>query len=258
MTKPGTERKAKGVLHIVFTAKGGVGKSYVSSLLAQYADSSGEPMRVLDLDQSNAMLARLPDLKAETVDLLTDSKFDDAKLDKIVRRMMTEPDTYLIDIGASTFQDVWRYFFENQVLELLRDEGVRVVVHCVLVGGVELPDTLSSFSQVAKKVSGRDVIVWLNPLRGPVTANGKSFSEMKAFEDHKAKILAIVALPTPDDAVMTELRSLGLMRKTLLGVDSVDELDFLSKHRLKRHRDQIFKSIGDVWGDINGQSIENA
>jgi len=49
-----------------------------------------------------------------------------------------------------------------------------------------------------------------------------------------------------------------LMRKTLLGVDSVDELDFLSKHRLKRHRDQIFKSIGDVWGDINGQSIENA
>jgi cellulose biosynthesis protein BcsQ len=78
-------------IHIVLGAKGGIGKTYVSSILAQYAQHKQSPMKVRDLDQSNSMLARIPSLDAREVDLLSDGKFDSAKMDAFLGDIMQEP-----------------------------------------------------------------------------------------------------------------------------------------------------------------------
>jgi hypothetical protein len=48
-------------------------------------------MKVRDLDQSNSMLARIPSLDAREVDLLSDGKFDSAKMDAFLGDIMQEP-----------------------------------------------------------------------------------------------------------------------------------------------------------------------
>jgi hypothetical protein len=243
-----------GDIHCVLSSKGGVGKTFVASLIAQYWIWNKRPIHVLDMDQSNMMLARVPDLKAEQIRLLTDGKFDSTKLDAIIRRMVATPDTYLIDVGASTFQNLWHYFFDHDIFSLIRSEGRRIVIHSVVCGGQELVDTVSSFVDVCKQITGRQVVVWVNPIRGAVEANGKEFLESKAFTENEAKVLAVVRMPKPDESVEVELRRLGQANKSLLHIETDNDLDFLTKHRLKRHRDSLFEAMAQVWEAVDAQS----
>lgn len=243
-----------GDIHCVLSAKGGVGKTFVASLIAQYWIKNGRQIHVLDMDQSNMMLARVPDLKAEQIRLLTDGKFDNTKMDAIVRRMVATPETYLIDVGASTFQNVWHYLFDHDIFSLLKAEGRRIVIHSVVCGGPELVDTVSSFVDVCKQVSGRQVVVWINPIRGDVVADGRGFLESLAFTKNEDKILAVVKMPKPDESVEVELRQLGQANKSLLNVETDADLDFLTKHRLKRHRDAMFESMAEVMGAVDAES----
>ncbi len=238
-------------VHIILAAKGGIGKTYIASLLAQYAANAGKPMQVLDLDQSNAMLARIPSLHAEKIDLLTDSRFDSVKFDAVVKRMATEPGPYLLDVGASTYQDVLRYLTKYKILGLLAAQKRRVLIHSVIVGGPEMPDTVSNFNDMAASVQGKQVIVWVNPLRGPVRSGGKDFHEMSVFENNTSKVLGLVELALPDEATMADLHQLALHGGTLLTANDVEELDFITKHRLGVHKDELFDNIAPLWRELD-------
>lgn len=241
-------------VHIVLAAKGGIGKTYVASLLAQYADNAGKPMHVLDLDQSNAMLARIPSLNAEKIDLLTDRRFDSSKFDAVVKRMATEPGPYLLDVGASTYQDVWRYITKYKIIPLLSAQKRRVLIHSVIVGGPEMPDTVSSFNDMAGSVTGKQIIVWINPVRGPVRVGGKDFEQMSVYQSNVSKVLAVVELPGADEATMSDLHQLALNQGTLLTIEETEDLDFIAKHRLGVHKDELFEHIAPLWRDLDADN----
>jgi len=241
-------------IHIVLAAKGGIGKTFVASLFAQFAERSGKAMKVLDLDQSNDMLARLPSLHAESISLLSDKRFDAAKMDALIKRMVTEPGPYILDVGASTFIDAWRYFIKYQMFALLKKQGRRVIIHSVIVGGPEMPDTMKSFQDVASVVPDRQVIVWLNPIRGSVAMAGKSFVEMSLYSDNVDKVLGVIQLPEADEATLGDLHTMGLKLYTLSTVDECDDLEFFSKHRLTIYREELFGQIGDTWEVLVGDS----
>lgn len=238
-------------IHIVIAAKGGIGKTYVASLLAQYAATIGTPMRVRDLDQSNAMLARIPSLKAESVNLLTDARFDATLFDGLVREIVTVPGPYLLDVGASTFQDVWRYTVKYRLVELLAMQNRRVVIHSVIVGGPELPDTIESFTQMSDAVPGKQIVVWLNPIRGPVAMGGKAFEDMAVLQQHSGKVVGIVALPSVDEVTLHDLQQLALHRGTLTTLENAKGIDFISRHRLSAHRDELFAQLAPMWSDLD-------
>jgi len=240
-------------IHLVIGAKGGIGKTYVASLFAQFFAHKGQPMKVLDLDQSNAMLARVPSLKGEAVSLLSDGRFDSAKMDQVVRRMSSEPGPFILDVGASMFQEVWRYFTKYRMIPALKSQGRRVVIHSVVIAGPELPDVLNSFSEVAKSIDEPAIIVWLNPLRGAIHSSGKEFLEFSVYTSHRSKVLAVISLPGADDATLRDLDALALSRHTLLTVDQCESLQFFSKHRLAVHRDEVFSPIGAAWEAIHGK-----
>lgn len=242
-------------IHIVLAAKGGIGKTYVSSLFAQYATRQSRAMKVLDLDQSNAMLARIPSLNAEKVELLSDSRFDSTKMDALVKRMVTEPGPYVLDVGASTFQDVWRYFVKYKMFSLLKAQGRRVIVHSVIVAGPEMPDTINSFVDVAKELPEEQIILWINPIRGAVVHNGKGFLDMGVFREHANKVLGVVNLPEPDEATLADLHAMGVKLQTLSTVENCDQLEFFSKHRLSIHRESLFAQIDTVWEAIGGRAV---
>lgn len=235
-----------GDVHVMFTAKGGVGKTHISSLIGQYSQSVGKPVNIIDLDQSNPMLARIPELNAEEVSLLTEGAFDDAKLDALVRKIGASEEPFLMDFGASTYQFAWKYFMDNGISETFLEWGKRLVYHAVVTGGPELPYTLASFEEVARVASKKQVVVWINPIKGPVASEGKSFTEMSVFLRNKEKVLAVGLLPTVDRALSSEFERLALLERSMLNLKTVPELDVLSRNRLQRHRDKAFDVIKSV------------
>ena len=52
-------------MFITLQAKGGVGKSYVSSILAQYLMEAGHPVRCIDTDTTNPTLLKYKPLHTE-------------------------------------------------------------------------------------------------------------------------------------------------------------------------------------------------
>jgi|GEM_PF-638221 len=248
------EERWENDIHIVLAAKGGIGKTFVASLFAQYADYCGKPMKVLDLDQSNQMLARVPSLHAEAVPLLSDKRFDSAKMDGLIKRMVSEPGPYILDVGASTFIDMWRYFIKYQMFALLKAQGRRVIIHSVVVGGPEMPDTLKSFLDVVSVVPDRQVIVWLNPVRGAIADGGKRFLEMSLYVANQEKVLGVIDLPEADEATLGDLHTMTLNLHTLSTVNECEELEFFSKHRVSIHRELLFSQIGDTWEVLVGDA----
>jgi CO dehydrogenase nickel-insertion accessory protein CooC1 len=57
-------------VHLVLQGKGGVGKSFVSAILAQYLRSKSATLHCLDTDPVNATFAQYAQLKAEHVNIL--------------------------------------------------------------------------------------------------------------------------------------------------------------------------------------------
>lgn len=72
-------------IHFVTNGKGGIGKSFVSSLLCQYLINKGESVTAIDTDPNNTTLYNMKALKAKFLQLIDqDGKFDVRAFDKII------------------------------------------------------------------------------------------------------------------------------------------------------------------------------
>jgi hypothetical protein len=75
-------------------------------------------------------------------------------------------------------------------------------------------DTLSGFADLAEKTPAQNLVAWVNEFFGPVTHNGKSFSEMAVVKDHISRIRGVVR----------KTRYLYLVGETRVHLDDVEGL----------------------------------
>lgn len=113
-------------IHLTLQGKGGVGKSLVASILAQYFRHRGAEIHCLDTDPVNQTLSQYTELRAEHLALMDDGRIDSRGFDALMERLLTEDAIFIVDNGASTFIPLWSYIFENDVLDLLRASGRRM------------------------------------------------------------------------------------------------------------------------------------
>lgn len=90
----------------------------------------------------------------------------------------------MVNTGATTFLLIWNYILENEVLRLLTDRLRKVVIHSTVAGGQALTDTLNGFDRVAKTMTEKNMIVWLNEFFGEVKRDGKPFTEFRAAQEN--------------------------------------------------------------------------
>ena len=57
-------------VHFVLQGKGGVGKSFVAAIIAQYFRGAGKPVHCFDTDPVNATFAQYEGLEAEHINVL--------------------------------------------------------------------------------------------------------------------------------------------------------------------------------------------
>src|SRR3954451_22027885 len=192
---PASVGKPPSGIHMSLQGKGGVGKSLVASILAQYIQFTGREVECIDTDPVNRTFSQYKAINASRLELLRNGNIDPRGFDVLMERLLTEDRTFVIDNGASTFLPLWSYVIENKVIEVLREAGKKLYVHTVITGGQALLDTVNGFRSLAQSTTDQNVIVWINEYFGRVERDGKTFPDMAAYTENAGKVLGSVHIP---------------------------------------------------------------
>lgn len=183
-------------VHLILQGKGGVGKSMIAAMLAQYKKSKDITPLCIDTDPVNATFEGYKSLKVKRINIMENDEINTRNFDALVELIAKADGDVIVDNGASSFVPLSHYLISNQVPELLQEMGHELVVHTVVTGGQALLDTVSGFAQLITQFPAETTfVVWLNGYWGPIENEGKAFEQMKAYTNNKDRVAAIVKVP---------------------------------------------------------------
>lgn len=147
-------------IHLLGGEKGGVGKSLVARLLAQYFIDHSMPFRAFDSDLSHGALMRFYAGYASTLSI-----DDYASLDAIVEAATEHPeDRILVDLAAQTQDRLMRWMDESQLLEVAPELGLELRYWHVMDAGRDSVDLLKVL--LDRYGSRLHYVLVLNEVRG--------------------------------------------------------------------------------------------
>lgn len=240
---PSTQRRAGGI-HMSLQGKGGVGKSLISSILAQYFIARGRKLECFDTDPVNRTLSQYKSLNVVPLDLLDNGSIDHKVWDNLFNRLINEDATFIIDNGASTFIQLWRYLLEFRATEYLAEMGKTLYIHTVVTGGQALVDTLHGFHSLAASGSGRNIVVWLNEYFGRIEGEGKKFNQMSAFQESESRVYGSVHLPRRNpDTFERDMEDVISQKLTIDEAIRDGAFSLVSKQRMKIMQREWFEQL---------------
>ncbi len=233
-------------VHFVLQAKGGIGKSFVSTLLAQHVIQETGTVSCFDTDQENTTFAHYAALCVRHIALADQSRLINPKrFDSMMETLLTTPGNFVVDTGANTFSNLLAYMVENEVFPLLGHAGKIAYVHTIVGGGDTLADTANGFYAIAQKVNGTRLVLWFNEHFGEIkTAEGKPFTETQAYRQSAARLSGIVTLYRRNPATFGEdIRKLNTKRHTIAQALASPEYTLMEKQRLKTFSQDVFAQL---------------
>jgi hypothetical protein len=235
-------------IHMILQGKGGVGKSLIAAILAQYKVSKGQNPVCIDTDPVNATFTGFKALNAQRLQIMDGDEINSRNFDSLVELIASATDDVIIDNGASSFVPLSHYLLSNHVPSLLQEMGHELIVHTVITGSQAMDDTINGFAQlIAHFTSETTFVIWLNPYWGVIEHEGKSFEQMKVYTSNKARVSAIVKIP--DLKEETYGRDLSDMLQDRLTFDEAivnPSLTIMTRQRLKIVKTQLFDQLNSV------------
>jgi hypothetical protein len=236
-----------GGIHMSLQGKGGVGKSLISSILAQYFRARGRKVHCFDTDPVNRTFSQYKSLNVAPLDLLDNGRIDHKVWDTLFERLLTENATFIVDNGASTFIQLWRYLLEFRAAEYLAEEGKTLYIHTVVTGGQALVDTLHGFHSLAASGSGRNIVVWLNEYFGRIERDGKKFDQMSAFQESESRVYGSVHLPRRNpDTFERDLEDVISHKLTIDEAIKDGAFSLVAKQRMKIMQRDWFEQLDQL------------
>jgi hypothetical protein len=195
-TSPKSGNDAGYVVHVVLNSKGGIGKSFVASLLGQWLRDHGRPVVCLDTDRLNASLSDVKALQAEAVPVIDDEGVVDIDaIDGIVDRLAKEEANFVIDSGSTSFAPLGRHLVTEGVADILGQHGKRMIAHAIVSGGSEFGHTVRGLDAMAKQFPASvGIVVWLNEHHGSIGDAEHQFESFPVYQKHKDRFLGVVRL----------------------------------------------------------------
>lgn len=231
-------------IHVILQGKGGVGKSFIASILAQYKIHKHQKPLSIDTDSINATFASYKALNVQRFSIINDNR----NLDNLIGKICVSNNDVIIDNGASSCVQMARFFISNQMQTNLVNKGHQLIVHTIITGGQTLLDTVSGFSQLVNKLPNETIIiVWLNPYWGAVEDKGKTFEQMKAYAENKNRLSAIIPIPVFNEATFGhDLKQMLKDRLTFDEAIASPERFIITRQRLKMIRDKLFAQLDNA------------
>ncbi|MDW5417713.1 conjugal transfer protein TraL [Iodobacter sp. CM08] len=179
-------------IHFVLQGKGGVGKSFIAVLLAQYLKETIDHLFCADTDPVNDTFSRYKSIPVQRVNVLNrDSEIDSRVFDSLIEQLIEHDGVAVIDNGASTFIPLSAYLAENGVIDMLKEMGKTVYIHTVLTGGQAMDDTMNGLVALLRNQPAQ-IVVWENEYFGEVSKNGKRFIDTQIYAENKNRIKGII------------------------------------------------------------------
>ncbi len=233
-------------IHIVLQGKGGVGKSMIASVLAQFLSAQGERIPIcVDTDPVNATFSGYESLQAQRIEIMKNDEINTRAFDDLVELIAPAETDVIIDNGASSFVPLSHYLISNGVPALLQEMGHELIIHTVVTGGQALTDTVSGFAQLIQQFPEESkFVVWLNPYWGPIEKDGKTFIDMKAYTANKEKVTAIIEIPALKEE--TYGHDFGEVLKERITFDEAiasKDLTIMARQRIKMVKRQLFDQM---------------
>jgi len=193
-----TERVSQ--IHFIGGEKGGVGKSVVARLLAQYWIDRALPFAGVDSDASHGALVRHYGEFSQFVDLRTNEGAD-----QILDRALGAERRVLVDLPAQSAQALDQWLTGANVLALARELGAPITFWHVSDGGfasvLQLDKALDRYTDQVSHVVVRN------------HARSKDFSQLEAspaMDKLRALSGAVIDLPELAASAMYKIDSGGL------------------------------------------------
>ena len=183
-------------IHFIGGEKGGVGKSLVARLLAQYLIDNELPFLGFDTDRSHAALLRFYAGYASPV--LID-RYE--ALDSIVEAAVEQPDRrLLVDLAAQTHEPLVKWMDESGVLELAAEAGFGLTYWHVMDSGRDSVDLLKA---LLDRFGARlDYVLVRNQMRGDDFSLLERSGEQQRATELGARVVSVRHL---SDAVMQKI-----------------------------------------------------
>lgn len=232
-------------IHMTMQGKGGVGKSLISSILAQYFYSKKKTPLCIDTDPVNATFHGFKALNVQRLDLMKDDEIDHRKFDDLIDLISKNKSDVIIDNGASTFVPLSHYLISNDIAGFLEERGHELIIHTVITGSQALPDTLNGFSKMVKQYSN-DVsfVIWLNSFWGKIELDGKDFESLKIYQDNKDRVDAIITIPPyKPETFGHDLNDVLQAKLTFNEAIAKPDYTIMMRHRVKMIRDGLFNQL---------------
>ena len=238
-------------IHFILQGKGGVGKSLIAVLIAQYLQSVGYKVVCADTDPVNATFTQYKSLDVAHVNIAENGNVIQRKFDPLMELIVSSDADFVIDNGAATFMPLTRYLAENDIYQLMAEAGKKVFVHSVLTGGQAKPDTYNGLAELLSKVNNHaKVVIWENEFWGKVEFDGHPISASKLFRDAEkaGKVAGIVKIidRSQSDTFTGDLKQMTEQNMTLADVMDSPDFSFLAKNRLRKVVREVFAELDKV------------
>lgn len=221
--------------NLVVTSKGGAGKSFIAWVIAQFGMSKGCNMYCVDTDPANPTFAGYKALQVEYIDIANEKMLINRdRFDDLLENLAAHEGFSVVDTGSTSFYPFLSHAMEAKTFKVLKEEGVRVVVHTPIAGGSALKETLVALEALLE-TTDVDVVIWLNGHFGNVELNGKPLTETQLYKKYKDRIPGIVNIsPREPDTHGKDFESLLGNKLTF---------DEIPEHKFKLAQKQRFADV---------------
>ncbi len=178
-------------IHLIGGEKGGVGKSVVARVIAQYFIDRGQPFLGFDTDRSHGSLLRFYSDYASPVVV---DRYE--SLDTIIEAATEHPDKrILVDLAAQTHDPLVKWMDESGVLEATGDLGITLTYWHVMDSGRDSVDLLKKL--LDRFGSRLNYVIVLNQLRGENFDLFEKSGEKEHAQSLHARIISLRRLHEP-------------------------------------------------------------
>ena len=226
-------------IHLIGGEKGGVGKSMVARLVAQYLIDHSIPFLGFDSDRSHGALLRFYAGYASPV--LVD-RYD--SLDAIVEAAAEQPERrILVDLAAQTQQSLTTWMDESQLLGLAPDLGLQIRYWHVMDNGKDSVDLLK---QLLDRYEQRlSYVIVQNQLRGDDFPILRQSGQLERAQGWGANVVTVKRL---QDATVTKIdaNSSSFWAAAQSDDKSGTRLGLLERQRLRSWLKNAYEEIARV------------
>lgn len=238
-------------IHFIGGEKGGVGKSVMARLLAQYYIDHDIPFKGYDADLSHGAMLRYYKDYAEALDI---TRFEDA--DRIIERAAENGVSAIIDLAAQASKSLHRWIDDTGLIDLAGELGLNLTFWHVMDDGA---DSLKLLKQLFESY-GEDAeyVVVCNRGRGADFSHLSKPETSALLQQYGAKMVILPALHPPAMRKIDHISASFWAATNNTDREQGPTLGLLERQRVRTWLHKVYEQLNHLHEELEETALPEA